>query len=358
MKVSVAIVVCMVAVLIMPQVGEAKLGLALAPFVWAANLAKDAALTLVAYKLSLATKALTMVTGKHSTRAAISYDSQLKRYYDAEAAVEDGADRSRLKSAASVTASPNVVRGTDEWLARVTKPVIQFSTLPPMPEVAVPEMPKIAVPKLAVPKIVLTKVAIPHVVQSKAELLGKKFNKLASKSPAVLGGPKYADGYINGGFRIGSSTDPFGDSKLSSGTQTTPISPVDPRFVTILYRSGKVEQNETIDEAPIHNSRPVRSVDAGGTGRYFRFIQSNDAGRCIALMVCSMAAHPQEFGAYGREVVRFFDDAEPSALSPMRPYKEASRIGRSGDSCRSRYPSCQVDPKYLAQLGESHVVYT
>ncbi|KAL1480125.1 hypothetical protein MTO96_051300 [Rhipicephalus appendiculatus] len=59
---------------------EAKLGLALAPFIWAGNMAKDATHTLVAYKLSLATKALAMITGNRSFRATIAYDSQLERY--------------------------------------------------------------------------------------------------------------------------------------------------------------------------------------------------------------------------------------------------------------------------------------
>lgn len=356
MKVSIAIVACMVAVVIfsMPQVGEAKLGLALAPFVWVANLAKDAARTLVAYKLSLATKALTMITGNRAVRTVISYDSQLEHYDDvAAAAVDDGEDQGSLKGTAAVTATPNPVHGENEWLPSVTKPGIHLSTLPPMPKVVVPEIRKSVLTKLVAPKIVVSKI-----VKSKAHLLSNKLTKLVSKSPAILGGPKNADGYINGGFRIGQGTDPVVGALLGSDPQTTPSSSVDPRYVTILYKSGQLEVNETTDMAPVNHSRSIRSIDSDVVGRYFQFIQSNDQGRCVALMVCSMAAHPQEFGAYGRNVVAFFDDVKPSALSPMAPYKEASRIGRSGDSCRSRYSACQVDPKYLAQLGESHVVYT
>ncbi|KAL1480123.1 hypothetical protein MTO96_051298 [Rhipicephalus appendiculatus] len=67
-----------------------------------------------------------------------------------------------------------------------------------------------------------------------------------------------------------------------------------------------------------------------------------------------MAAYPGDFGDYGRKVVDFFfDDVKPSPFSPVAAYKEASVTGRSGDSCPSRYPDCRVDPKYLAQLGES-----
>ncbi|KAH7949190.1 hypothetical protein HPB49_006237 [Dermacentor silvarum] len=367
MKISIAIVVCLVFVLAIsrPDVCEAKLGLALAPFVWASNLAKDAAQTLVAYKLSLATKALAMITGNRSFRATIAYDSHLERYEDAPAvAVGDGVAWGALRSAAAITAAPSPVHVENEvkveWLPSVTKPVIRLPTLPPMPsvvvaKVVVPKLPRITVPKLVVPKIVMTEIAVPGVVQSKVDLLTNKINKLGSKSAAMFGGSKYASGYIKGGFRVGHGVSPVADVQLASNPETTPISAVEPRYSTALYKNAQLEQNATTDSAPVNHSRLVRSVDAGVMGRYFRFIQANDEGRCVALMVCSMAAYPQQFGVYGRKVVDFFDDVKPSALSPMAPYKEASSVGRSGDSCRSRYSACQVDPKYLARLGESHV---
>ncbi|KAH7949193.1 hypothetical protein HPB49_006240 [Dermacentor silvarum] len=372
MKISTAIVVCLVSVLAFsrPDVCEAKLGLALAPFVWASNLAKDATRTLVAYKLSLATKALAMITGNHSFRATIAYDSQLERYEDAPAAaVDDGVVWGALRSAAAITAAPSPVQVENEvkveWLPSVTKPVIHLPTLPPMPQivvpsvvvpkVVVPKLPRIMVPKLIVPKIVMTEIAVPGVVQSKVDLLTSKINKLSSKSAALLGGPKYASGYIKGGFRVGSGAGPVADEQLTSLPKTTPVSAVEPRYSTVVYKNTQLERNATTDSAPVNHSRLARSVDAGVMGRYFRFIQANDEGRCVAFMVCSMAAHPQQFGVYGRKVVDFFDDVKPSALSPMAPYKEASSVGRSGDSCRSRYSACQVDPKYLARLGESHV---
>ncbi|XP_065304323.2 uncharacterized protein [Dermacentor albipictus] len=366
-------VFCLVFGLVLCPVCEAKLGLALAPYVWASNLAKDTAQTLVAYKLSLATKALAMITGNRSFRATISYDSQLERYEDAPAAaVEDDLVRGALRRVASITAPPNPVHVENEvkveWQPSVTKPAMRLPTLPPMPRVVpmivapdvfpkivVPHLPWIFVPKLWVPKSVMSEVAFPDVVQSKLDLLTSKMNNLGSKSAAILGGPKYASGYVQGGFRVGHGPGPIADVQLGSNPEPTPVSPVKPRQFTVVQENPQLEQNVTTASAPANHSRPVRSVDAGEMGRYFRFIQANDEGRCVALMVCSMAAHPQHFGVYGRKVADFFDDVKPSAFSPVAPYKEASRVGRSGRSCRSRYSACRMDPKYLARLGESHV---
>ncbi|XP_065304324.2 uncharacterized protein [Dermacentor albipictus] len=358
-------VFCLVFGLVLCPVCEAKLGLALVPYVWASNLAKDAAHTLIAYKLSLATKALAMITGNRSFRATISYDSHLERYGDAPAAaVEDDLVRGALRSVASITAAPNPDHVENEvkveWLPSVPKPAIRLPTLPPMPnivvpKVVVPQLPRIVVPKLMVPKIVMSEVAVPDVVQSKVDLLTNKINKLGSKSAAILGGPKYVSGYVQGGFRVGHGTAPVADVHLHSNPEPTPVSPVKPRQLTVVKDNPQLEQDVTLVSAPVNHSRPVRSVDAGVMGRYFRFIQANDEGRCVALMVCSMAAHPQHFGVYGRKVADFFDDVKPSAFSPVAPYKEASRVGRSGRSCRSRYSTCRMDPKYLARLGESHV---
>ncbi|KAH6942499.1 hypothetical protein HPB50_006854 [Hyalomma asiaticum] len=335
MKISTAVIICLVGVLIVstPDVCEAKLGLALAPFVWVGNLAKDAAQTLVAYKLSLATKALAMITGNRSFRATIAYDSQLQRYEEVPAE----ADHSGVKT---------------ECVPSKAKPVVQVPTLPPLPKTETPkapQVPMIAVPKLVVPKIVMSEVAVPDVVQSKVDLLSSKINSklnlLGGKSAGLIGGPKYASGYIKGGIRVGHGPGPVAEVQLGSDPLPTPVSPAEPRS-----SFGKeAEQNGTA-----HHSRPVRSINASIMHRYFQFIQLNDEGRCIALMVCSMAAQPQDFGEYGRKVTEFFNEVKPSHMSPVSTYRDAYMAGRSGRPCRSKYPVCRVDPQYLAQLGENH----
>ncbi|KAH6942985.1 hypothetical protein HPB50_013269 [Hyalomma asiaticum] len=370
MKISAAVIVSLVGLLIvsMPGFCETKPALALVPFVWAGNLAKDATQTLVAYKLSLATKALAMITGNRSFKATIAYDSHLERFEDAPAEDFDHEEAwSSLKSTAAVTSAPSPMHVDKEvkveWLSGMSKPVIRFPALPKfivpkfvvhnvaVPKVKVPQLPRIVVPKLVVPRIVMSEVAIPDVVQSKVDLLSNKINhklnKLGSGSASLLsqGGPKYASGYIQGGFRVGHGTGRAADAKLGSEASPTPVPPV----------ATEPSVTETEKNMTSNHSRPVRSIDESVMGRYFRFIQANDEGRCVALMVCSMAAHPQEFGVYGRKVVDFFNDVHPKGVSPVAAYKEASSVGRSGDSCRSRYSACQVDPKFLAQLGESHV---
>ncbi|KAL1480129.1 hypothetical protein MTO96_051295 [Rhipicephalus appendiculatus] len=397
MKISTTIVACLVGVLIVSMVddSEAKLGLAIAPFIWAGNLAKDATQTLVAYKLSLATKILAMITGNRSFRANIAYDSRLERYEDAPADdVDDGVAWSSLKSSGA------------SYVPVVTKPApIPFPTRPPppkieVPKVVVPQLPRIVVPKLVVPKIIVAKVAVPKIVQAKVDLLRAKINgklkHLGGQSAGLLVAPKHASGYIQGGFRIGHGTGPAAQVHLGSNhaaagpaapiqlgskpattmvppatTMVPPATTMVPPATTMVPPATTMvppatttvppaeprssADNKTEQYATTNHSRPVRSLDAGVMGRYFQFIQANDEGRCVALMVCSMAAHPHQFGAYGRKVVDFFDDIKPRAFSPIAAYKEASSVGRSGDSCRSRYSTCQVDPKYLAQLGESHI---
>ncbi|KAL3197591.1 hypothetical protein MRX96_044858 [Rhipicephalus microplus] len=399
MKISTALVVSFVGVLIVSMADdtEAKLGLAFAPFIWAGNLAKDATQTMIAYKLSLATKALAMITGNRSFRATITYDSRLERYEDTPAEMAS----SSLKSPVPVTSPPQPVH-VDIEVPIVTKPAaIPIPTRPPspkveVPKVVVPQLPRIIVPRLVVPKVILAKVAVP-IVQSKVDLLRAKINgklkHLGGQSSDLLVAPKYASGYIQGGFRVGhgpsraakvhlgsipATTGPA--AQLGSDPVTTTVTPAEPRSsvnkteqnVTVLSppwfhhvsdivsttvppSEPRSSVNETEQNVTANHSRPARSVDAAVMGRYFQFIQANDEGRCVALMVCSMAAHPHQFGAYGRKVVDFFDDMKPRSFSPVAVYKEASSVGRSGDSCRSRYPSCQVDPKYLAQLGESHI---
>ncbi|KAL1480130.1 hypothetical protein MTO96_051296 [Rhipicephalus appendiculatus] len=378
MKISVALVVSLVGVLIvsMADDSEAKLGLALAPFIWAGNMAKDATHTLVAYKLSLATKALAMITGNRSFRATIAYDSQLERYEDAPAeVVHDGIVWNHLKNIAAVTSAPIPVHVENEvkveWLPAMKKPVIRFPALPPMPKVVVPkivvpkfvvpkvvvpQLPRIMVPKLLVPKVIMAELPGTDILQAKVDLLSSQVNgklrHLGSKSAGLLGlgskstghlaGPKYASGYIKGGFRVGHGTGPVADVQLGSDAAPASASPIDAPSL------DNTEQNDTTN-----HSRPVRSVDNGVMGRYFQFIRANDEGRCVARMVCTMAAYPGDFGDYGRKVVDFFDDVRPAPFSPVAAYKEASVVGRSGYSCPSRYPDCRVDPKYLAQLGDS-----
>ncbi|KAL3203791.1 hypothetical protein MRX96_041709 [Rhipicephalus microplus] len=372
MKISAAIVASLVGVLIisMADDSEAKLGLALAPFIWVGNLAKEATQILVAYKLSLATKALAMITGKRSFRATIAYDSGLEQYENAPAEdVDDKVAWNNMKSSAQV-AFPPKPEPVDIEVPAVTKPApIPFTMAPPLPKpevpkVVVPQLPRIVVPKLIVPKLIVAEVAGPKVVPSNVDLLRAMINgrlkQLGGYSAGILAAPKYASDYIEGGFRVGharpaakfqlryhpSIVGPASQIRFGSNPATTTVPPAE------LHLSA---DNETEQYTTPSHSRPVRSVDSDVVGRYFQLIQANDEGRCVALMVCSMAAHPQRFGAYGRKVVDFFDDLQPRAFSSAAVYKEASSVGRSGDSCRSRYPSCQVDPKYLAQLGESHI---
>ncbi|KAH7986393.1 hypothetical protein HPB51_018347 [Rhipicephalus microplus] len=381
MKISTVLVVSLVGVLIasLADDTEAKLGLALAPVIWAGNLAKDATQTLIAYKLSLATKVLAMITGNRSFRATIAYESQLERYQDAAAeVVHNGIVWNHLKNMAAVTPAPIPVDFENElkvqWLPGMKKPIIRLPTLPTMPKVvvpkiavpqivvpkfvmpkvsvpkvAVPQLPRIVVPKLLVPKVVMAEVAGSDILQAKADLLRSQVNgklrHLGSKSAGLLGfgsnsaghltGPKYASGYIKGGFRVGHGTGPVADIQLGSDAAPATASPGDARS--------------------FDNSRPVRSLDDGVIGRYFRFIRANDEGSCVARMICTMAASPGDFGNYGRRVVDFFDAVKPGPLSPVAAYKEASVAGRSGDSCPSRYPGCRVNPKHLAQLGESNM---
>ncbi|XP_077491813.1 uncharacterized protein LOC144102407 [Amblyomma americanum] len=365
MKFLSAAVVCLcVLLLASPQQSEAKailakLGLMGAPFVWAGNVAKDAAQTLVAYKLSLATKALAMITGNRSFKATIAYDSQLERYEEPHGAAGDHHHADWSERVAAITAAPSPVNVENEvkveWLPGVAKPVIRLPSLPPLPNVIVP--------KVVVPKIVVPPVVVPDLVKTKVALL----NRLGHKSASMLGGvPKHASGYIQGGFRVGhgngAAGSHSGDVKLGSGQQQV-FAPVAPAVGTLAVTTGtpavtaEVEDKTTTGQNTSSNvtlHRPTRSVDPGVVGRYFNFIEAYDEGRCVALMVCSMAADPQEFGAYGRKVLQFFERVKESDSSPAAPYKKASMAGRSGDSCKSRYSTCRVNPKYLADLGESY----
>uniref|UniRef100_L7M9Q8 Putative secreted peptide n=1 Tax=Rhipicephalus pulchellus TaxID=72859 RepID=L7M9Q8_RHIPC len=110
MKISVALVVVQVGVLIV-RMAE----FALAPFVWAGNLAKHATYALVAYERSLRTKASAMTTGDRSFRATTAYGSQLERYehYPAEA-VHYGIVRSHPENIAVVTSAPISVHFENE----------------------------------------------------------------------------------------------------------------------------------------------------------------------------------------------------------------------------------------------------
>ncbi|KAK8757805.1 hypothetical protein V5799_004561 [Amblyomma americanum] len=370
MKLLSAAVVCLgVLLLASPQQSEAKailakLGLVGAPFVWAGNVAKDAAQTLVAYKLSLASKALAVITGDRSFKATFTYDSHLERSEEPHGtADEHHVDWS--ERVAAVTAAPNPGNVENE-----VKPVVQVPTFPPPPNVVVPTLPpvpnvvvpivptlpplpNIIVPKVIVPRIVVPPIVVPDLVKTKVALL----NRLGHKSASILGGvPKHASGYIQGGFRLGhgngAAGSHSGDVKLGSGQQqVVPVTPaVGPRVTAPVIEDKNTTGQNASSNVPLH--RPTRSADPGLMGRYFKVIEANDEGRCVALMVCSMAAAPQEFGAYGRKVVQFFEGVKASDSSPMAPYKRASMAGRSGDSCKSRYSTCRVNPKYLADLGE------
>ncbi|KAL3197587.1 hypothetical protein MRX96_044854 [Rhipicephalus microplus] len=296
MKIAIALVASLVGVLIVPMANdsEAKVGLALAPFIWAGHMAKDATHTLVAYKLSLATKALAMITGNRSFRASIAYDSRLERYQDAPAeVVHNGIVWNHLKNMAAMTPAPIPVHVENkvkvEWLPGIKKPAIH---LPYTPDNA---------QGCSSPRLSMAEVAGSDILQAKADLLRSQVNgklrHLGSKTAGLLGfqsnsaghltGPKYASGYIKGGFRVGHGTGPVADIQLGSDAAPATASPGDARSF-----------DNTEHNATTNHSRPVRSP-------------------------------------------------------PWRPTRRRRSRAVAAIPCPSRYPGCRVNPKHLAQLGES-----
>ncbi|KAG0427403.1 hypothetical protein HPB47_025543 [Ixodes persulcatus] len=277
------------------------------PFHWAGNIVKDAAQYMVAFKLSIATKLLAMITGNRSFRASIEYDSRLEKYQEAPAA-----------SGLLYQPAPSVAPRPDPLQVEKDFKVDWF--------------PGFKFPHMHLPKISLPHPHLPSFPKSQQP-----------SAPAVFSIPKFASGYINGGFKIGHGVPANGAVGGQSLQATGPVGlPVAPIVVgtTVLPVTGA-------------DSLTKRSVSNSTMGTYFAFIQSNDEGECIARMVCSMAAEPHAFGLYGKKVVRFFDAVKPSKESPASVYKEAARAGHSGLSCSAKYSGCKVDPKHLAHIGSS-----
>lgn len=330
MKLSIATVALVAALLLVSasQTDATKEHIFL-PFHWAGNIVKDAAQYMVAFKLSIATKLLAMITGNRSFRASIEYDSRLEKYQEAPAA-----SGLLYQPAPSVAPRPDPLQVEKDfkvdWFPGFKFPHMHLPKIS-LPHPHLPSFPKFRRPHLSLPHL-----SLPH------------FSKFHDRSqqpsaPAVFSIPKFASGYINGGFKIGHGVPANGAVGGQSLQATGPVGlPVAPIVVgtTVLPVTGA-------------DSLTKRSVSNSTMGTYFAFIQSNDEGECIARMVCSMAAEPHAFGLYGKKVVRFFDAVKPSKESPASVYKEAARAGHSGLSCSAKYSGCKVDPKHLAHIGSS-----
>ncbi|KAL3197589.1 hypothetical protein MRX96_044856 [Rhipicephalus microplus] len=342
MKISTVLVVSLVGVLIVSMADdtEAKLGLALAPVIWAGNLAKDATQTLIALQAVSSHQGARhdhrqpFFSGHHRLRIPARAVSRRR--------CRGRPQRNCLeppKNMAAVTPAPIPVDFENElkvqWLpgneeTHHPPPYTPDNAQGRGAEDRVPQLPRIVVPKLLVPKVVMAEVAGSDILQAKADLLRSQVNgklrHLGSKSAGLLGfgsnsaghltGPKYASGYLKGGFRVGHGTGPVADIQLGSDAAPATASPGDARSF-----------DNTEHNATTNHSRPVRSVDDGVIGRYFRFIRANDEGSCVARMICTMAASPGDFGNYGRRVVGFFDAVKPGPFSPVAAYKEASVAG-------------------------------
>ncbi|CAN8004041.1 unnamed protein product, partial [Ixodes hexagonus] len=190
MKLSVVTAVA-VAVLLLVCVSEtdATKHLIFAPFIWAGNIVKDAAQCLVAFKLSIATKLLAMITGNRSFRASIEYDSRLEKYQAAPAPPSGGYSHHLPE----VAPRPHPVQVENDikvdWFPGVKFPQMHMPKFS-LPHPHLPSWPKFKLPKLSLPNF------------------SSHFSKFHGKSQlpsasAFLHSPKFASGYINGGFKVG-----------------------------------------------------------------------------------------------------------------------------------------------------------
>ncbi|CAN8004039.1 unnamed protein product, partial [Ixodes hexagonus] len=364
---------------------EATKHLIFAPFIWAGNLVKDATQGLVAYKLSIATKLLAMITGNRSFRASIQYDSRLEKYQQPPAATGG-----LFHKVPEVVPKPHPVAIEHDvkvnWLPGVKMPHLHMPHLH-MPHIQLPHPHMPSLPKFELPKLPMPDFS--HF---------SKFHKIP-QLPSVAGilhAPKFASGYVSGGFKIGHGGGPGNQVLGGPGTQVlsrsfnipsqgplgnaAPLSDgssdaqdplaVAQKLLKVASSNGTRNITKTvaelsqqlIDQANSTNSTSSlsqglsrRSTSNPSLAAYFSFIQSNDEGECIAKMVCSMAAQPQEYGVYGAKVLEFFEAMEPSRPSPAYAYKEAISRGHNGTDCRKLYTSCKVDPKHLAQIGSSEL---
>ncbi|KAK8782995.1 hypothetical protein V5799_015667 [Amblyomma americanum] len=322
--------------------GKAELDRMAAPLMSVGNIGVGAADTLVAYELVVAIKALSMIIGDRSFNATIAYDSEAERCEQPHGAADEDHDVDCSDRISAIRAAPNPV--TADLLPDVKKHLIWLPTAPPLPNNDASNM--------VGARLLVSKIVSSDFVTKVAELdrFGRKPIHIEACSM------KNDSAFVKGGSPVGHGNDTDGsqcsDVKLGSGEQLVfdPVTPAAGPRVTVPVEDKNATDENTSANVPLH--RPTRSVDSELMGRYFKFIEANDEGSCVALMVCSMAADPQEFGAYGRKVVQFFEGVELSASSPVAPYKNAWTIGRNGDSCRSRYPACRGFPKNLANLGE------
>ncbi|KAG0426625.1 hypothetical protein HPB47_026286 [Ixodes persulcatus] len=161
---------------------DATKHLIFAPFIWAGSLVKDATHGLIAHKLSIATKLLAMITGNRSFRASVQYDSRLEKYQKPPAAT--GSYFHKVPEVVPKPSPVNVEHDVKvDWLPGVKMPHPHF------PHPHLPSLPSFHLPKLPLPDL-------SHLT---------KFHKMP-QLPSVAGmfhGPKFASGYVNGGFKIG-----------------------------------------------------------------------------------------------------------------------------------------------------------
>ncbi|XP_042145251.1 uncharacterized protein LOC121835303 [Ixodes scapularis] len=353
---------------------DATKHLIFAPFIWAGGLVKDATHGLIAHKLSIATKLLAMITGNRSFRASVQYDSRLEEYQ--KPPTETGSYFHKVPEVVPKPSPVNVEHDVKvDWLPGVKMPHPHFPHLH-VPQVHLPHPHLPSLPSFHLPKLPLPDLS--HLT---------KFHKMP-QLPSVAGmfhGPKFASGYVNGGFKIGHGgpadqvrgrsfnftiKGPLKGRVAFGGASDTTTSPkavvqeltkvatsnATRNFTTTvmdLSQQLMKQANGTNSTLPKFMTR--RSADKPSLATYFSFIQSNDEGDCIPKMVCSMAAQPHEFGDYGAKVLEFFEAMEPSPSAPAHAYKEAIRRGQQGLNCSEKYPSCKVDSKHLAQIGGSEL---
>ncbi|EEC04720.1 secreted protein, putative [Ixodes scapularis] len=162
------------------------------PFHWAGNIVKDAAQYMIAFKLSIATKLLAMITGNRSFRASIQYDSRLEKYQEASAA-----SGLLYQPAPTVAPRPDPLQVEKDFKVDWF-PNFKFGNMH-LPKFSLPHPHLPSLPKFRMPHLSLPHLSLPHFPH---------FSKFHDRSqqpsaPAVFSIPKFASGYFNGGFKIG-----------------------------------------------------------------------------------------------------------------------------------------------------------
>ncbi|CAN8027834.1 unnamed protein product [Ixodes persulcatus] len=217
MKLSIATVALVAALLLVSasQTDATKEHIFL-PFHWAGNIVKDAAQYMVAFKLSIATKLLAMITGNRSFRASIEYDSRLEKYQEAPAA-----SGLLYQPAPSVAPRPDPLQVEKDFKVDWF-PGFKFPHMH-LPKISLPHPHLPSFPKFRMPHLSLSHLSLPH------------FSKFHDRSqqpsaPAVFSIPKFASGYINGGFKIGHGVPANGavggQSLQATGSVGLPVAPI------------------------------------------------------------------------------------------------------------------------------------